>query len=170
MRSKRAVAIGFGFDLATLGRRGELGATRRAIEETIKICVENDVLAEYLRERSVEVMNLIDSELFEQHQYELCLAAEKERLHKQEKKKANEETKKRTAKIKADCDAKVSAAERRAEAAERLAEAAERLAEAAQKAKEENLLNVARALLANTPMSIEEIASITGCDPTALSR
>ena len=64
----------------------------------------------------------------------------------------------------------MSAAERRAEAAERLAEAAERLAEAAQKAKEENLLNVARALLANTPMSIEEIASITGCDPTALSR
>ena len=35
------------------------GKTRKAVEETIRICINDDVLAEYLKEREVEVMDIM---------------------------------------------------------------------------------------------------------------
>ena len=41
------------------------GRTKKAIEETIKICEEQDILVEYLKSRKVEVQNIMYT-LFDQ--------------------------------------------------------------------------------------------------------
>ena len=35
------------------------GRTRKAIEETIRICINEDILVDYLKEREVEVMDIM---------------------------------------------------------------------------------------------------------------
>lgn len=41
------------------------GYTKKAAEETIRICKDKDILAEYLKERAVEVMDIMNT-LFDQ--------------------------------------------------------------------------------------------------------
>lgn len=45
----------------------EYGKTRKAVEATIRICIDEDVLAEYLREREVEVMDIMTA-LFDEEE------------------------------------------------------------------------------------------------------
>ena len=58
------------------------GKTRKAIEETIRVCRDEDVLADYLKEREVEVMDimtaLFDDEEIERR-YHLRIKRETER-------------------------------------------------------------------------------------------
>ena len=52
------------------------GCTRKAIEEIIRICVDKDVLAKYLKERKVEIMDIMTA-LFDKDEvarrYYLCV-------------------------------------------------------------------------------------------------
>ena len=43
------------------------GKTRKAVEETIRICIDEDVLTEYLKEREVEVMDIMTA-LFDEEE------------------------------------------------------------------------------------------------------
>ena len=43
------------------------GKTRKAVEETIRICIDEDVLTEYLKERGVEVMDIMTA-LFDEEE------------------------------------------------------------------------------------------------------
>ena len=43
------------------------GKTRKAVEETIRICIDKDVLTEYLKEREVEVMDIMTA-LFDEEE------------------------------------------------------------------------------------------------------
>lgn len=43
------------------------GRTRKAVEETIRICIDEDVLADYLKEREVEVMDIMTA-LFDEEE------------------------------------------------------------------------------------------------------
>lgn len=45
------------------------GRTRKAIEETIRICINEDILADYLKEREVEVMDIMIT-LFDEEEVE----------------------------------------------------------------------------------------------------
>lgn len=43
------------------------GRTQKAVEETIRICVSEDVLADYLKEKEVEVMDIMTT-LFDEEE------------------------------------------------------------------------------------------------------
>lgn len=47
----------------------EHGRTRKAVEETIRICIDDHILAEYLKEREVEVMDIMTA-LFDDEEIE----------------------------------------------------------------------------------------------------
>ena len=54
------------------------GKTRKAAEETIRICIDEDVLAEYLKEREVEVMDIMTA-LFDDEEIERRFGLRKQR-------------------------------------------------------------------------------------------
>ena len=45
------------------------GRTRKAVEETIRVCINEDILADYLKEREVEVMDIMTT-LFDEEEVE----------------------------------------------------------------------------------------------------
>ena len=72
------------------------GYTKKAAEETIRICMDKDILAEYLKEREVEVMDIMTT-LFDQDEVTRRYQAnrDKEIEKKAEKKGGDERDRKR---------------------------------------------------------------------------
>ena len=55
------------FTKVTNDQMKKYGKTRKAVEETIRICINEDVLTEYLKEREVEVMDIMTA-LFDEEE------------------------------------------------------------------------------------------------------
>jgi len=113
------------------------GKTTKAVKEAIRICKERNILREYLKERELEVINIMIS-LFSQEQVQELYGAEKRQEGWEEGREEAWE-------------------EARAEFSKREAELKEEALEAAEKARLEGAIEIATNLLANTNLDIDAI-------------